>query len=64
MKKTLVVLIILSLLALIPACLVKDKTAAVTLYYTNEDNSQILTETREVKISRGQTLPQLAVKNC
>ena len=62
MKKTMVVLIMLSLLALTPACLVKDKTATVTLYYTNKDNSQILTETREVKLSRGQTLPQLSVE--
>ena len=61
MKKTLVVLIVLSLLTLTAACLVKDKTATVTLYYTNKDNSQILTETREVKLSREQTLPQLAV---
>ncbi|MDD4570073.1 MAG: GerMN domain-containing protein [Tepidanaerobacteraceae bacterium] len=62
MKKTLVVLIVLSLLALTPACFVKDKTATITLYYTNEDNSQVLTETREIKISQKQTLPQLAVQ--
>lgn len=62
MKKTLVVLIILSLLALTSACLVKDKTAEITLYYANEDNSRVLTEKRDVKIPRDKTIPQLAVE--
>lgn len=62
MKKAMVVLIVLSLLALTSACAVKDETVAITLYYTDKDNSQILTETREVKLSRKQALPQLAVE--
>jgi len=62
MKKSLVVLIILSLLALTSACLVKDKTAEITLYYANEDNSQVLTEKRNVKIPREKTLQQISVE--
>ncbi|HHY42462.1 MAG TPA: GerMN domain-containing protein [Thermoanaerobacterales bacterium] len=62
MKKTLIVLMILSFLVLTSACLTRDKTAEITLYYTNESNSEILTEKRTVKISKDKTLPQLAVE--
>lgn len=62
MKKAMVVLIILSLLVLTSACLVNNKTATVKLYYTNKDNSQILTESKEVQYSRNKTLPQAAME--
>jgi len=62
MKKALVVLIIISLLALLSACFVKDKTAEITLYYANEYNSQVLTEKRNVKIPRNKPLPHIAVE--
>lgn len=62
MKKTLVVLIILSLISITSACLSRDKTVEITLYYANADNSEILTEKREVKITQGKTLPELAIE--
>lgn len=62
MKKTLVILTIFSLLIFTAACTAKEKTAEITLFYANEGNSEVLTETRTVKIPRDKTLPQVAME--
>jgi germination protein M len=62
MKKTLVILLILSLLVLASACFARDKRAEITLYYANEGNSEVLTEKRTVTIPRDKSLPQVALE--
>jgi germination protein M len=62
MKKTLVILLIFSLLVLASACFARDKRAEITLYYANEGNSEVLTEKRTVTIPRDKSLPQVALE--
>ncbi|WP_213975375.1 GerMN domain-containing protein [Tepidanaerobacter acetatoxydans] len=62
MKKILIAFVVLSLLLAVSACSINNKTLAITLYYTNEDNSQILTETREIKAAQNQSIPMLALE--
>lgn len=62
MKKILALLVLLSLLIITPACMAKDKTADITLFYANSDNSQILTETREVSYSQKETIHEAAME--
>lgn len=62
MKKFLAILIALSLLVITPACSINQKTASINLYYTNNDNSQVLTETREIKYTKDEEIPKLALE--
>jgi len=62
MKKTSIILLSLCILVFTAACFAREKTAKITLYYTNEGNSQVVTETRSVTIPRNEKLPQIAIE--
>ena len=62
MKKAVMILTVLYLLALLPACMARDETVTITLYYTDESSDQVLKETREIKVPNKQIIPKLAIE--
>lgn len=62
-KKSIIITVLcLIFIPLLTSCTQESKTAAITLYYTNEDNSKILTEDRQVKVTRDNPIHRLAVE--
>lgn len=61
-KKFIAVSILLCIVVSAVACGLKSQTVNIDLYYANEDNSKILVETREIKTSKNNPLPKVAIE--